>query len=120
MSEQPTNVNEIAQTAKAYDSAPGRNLLRVELLYCTLREYARKKGLWEAHEQDWDTTVSDMLADLRHFCDVYRIDFTTVDNRGYEHYGEECRELREEQRNMLGEGVITPELVERMAKDTAE
>lgn len=39
--------------------------------------------------------VCDILADLRHYCDVHGIDFAHQDKAAYQHYQEEAREARQ-------------------------
>jgi len=36
-----------------------------------------------------DTAIVDMLADLRHLCDLEELDFSAIDSRAYAHYAEE-------------------------------
>jgi hypothetical protein len=41
------------------------------------------------HSQDIKDGVTDLLADLRHYCDVHGIDFAKQDKVAYQHYIEE-------------------------------
>jgi len=44
------------------------------------------------------TDVTDLLANLRHLCDVHQLDFAWQDKRAYEHY---CAEVSEDRRAKL-------------------
>lgn len=47
-----------------------------------------KRALQAAYgdENDPDTCIVDLLADLRHICDTLRLDFAELDRRAYDHY----------------------------------
>lgn len=44
------------------------------------------------NREDPDQLAADMLADLRHFCDLYGLDFSIMDKRGRAAYLEELEE----------------------------
>jgi len=41
------------------------------------------------HPEDIKDGVTDILADLRHYCDAHGIDFAKQDKVAYQHYSEE-------------------------------
>jgi hypothetical protein len=40
-----------------------------------------------------DIPVRDILVDLRHYCDAYKLDFTNEDRIAYSHYSAELADL---------------------------
>jgi hypothetical protein len=36
--------------------------------------------------EDCSTVIGDLLANLRHLCDLLELDFSALDRRGYDHY----------------------------------
>lgn len=54
----------------------------------TLLAFARHTGLLD---QDTDTSIVDLLGDLRHLCDALHLDFHKLDRTGERHYTAELR-----------------------------
>lgn len=48
-----------------------------------------KGGFWLKKEPE--DVVSDLLADIRHWCDVHGLDFESLDARAHMHYLEELK-----------------------------
>lgn len=46
----------------------------------------------EGREGDYDEEVTDLLADLRHYCDYMDVDFHRALDFSYDHYSAEIRE----------------------------
>lgn len=51
-----------------------------------------------------DEVVTDVLAQLRHFCDLHAVDFGACDRRAYEHYLAEKSEQPEDVREWTSQG----------------
>jgi len=49
---------------------------------------------YEAGENDPEACITDLLADLRHLCDVLGLDFADLDEGAYGHYVEERKQFR--------------------------
>ena len=60
---------------------------RAARIESVLSQY-KANGLGEAGTSD-DSTVSDLLADIRHYCDREDLDFGVLDNVAYTNYIEE-------------------------------
>lgn len=45
--------------------------------------------------QDPESAISDVLTDLRHYCDLLGLDFAEIDGRGYRNYSAEVVEERQ-------------------------
>jgi len=56
-----------------------------------VKAYAEKTGL-ASPDEDEETKVSDLVADLMHYCDRTGVDWSTVMYRAHRHYGEEVKE----------------------------
>ena len=48
------------------------------------------------HDEDGgdETNLTDLLADIRHFCDVYAVDFAEADRSAHDHYTAEVVQAR--------------------------
>jgi hypothetical protein len=58
-----------------------------------LEAYAASTGLGDPALDD--CVVSDLLSDLRHWCDIHDWDFGILDRRGYNHYMHEAHQLKQ-------------------------
>jgi hypothetical protein len=65
------------------------NTDKAKLVSLAVKTYADCTGLEDSDEQ---TKVSDLVADLKHYCDWKGVSWLEVTNRAYWHYGEEIRE----------------------------
>lgn len=64
------------------------NRMRAERILCAATAVEAYADSREAP----DEMASDLLADLRHFCDLHGLDFAAVDERGRAAYLEELQE----------------------------
>lgn len=46
------------------------------------------------HRSEYETAVTDLLANIRHFCDAKGLDFGCLDNDAYGHYSVEVVQAR--------------------------
>ena len=65
------------------------NRKRAEWASRALKEYALNVSSLNDFELEPETTVSDLLADIRHFCDSKEIDFDDALAQAKRHYGAE-------------------------------
>lgn len=74
---------EVRDMSKRYQVAPvGANRTRVKNAGDALKGYQRI-------EPDKEANLTDLLTDLRHYCDSQGLDFADADRRAYQHYLEE-------------------------------
>lgn len=59
-----------------------------------LKEYIKDARVWDPATQ-WQTVITDALADLRHLAQAEGVDFYACDKRAYGHYSTEVVEARE-------------------------
>jgi hypothetical protein len=59
------------------------NTRRAGFVISALRAYSQKTGM---SGEDFETTISDMLGDMRHLCDALDVDFDAASERGGGHY----------------------------------
>lgn len=64
------------------------NMTRAERILCA----ATAVEAYADSRKDPDQLAADMLADLRHFCDMMGLDFDAADRQGREAYLEEIQE----------------------------
>lgn len=57
-----------------------------------LRAYATRTGLAEHFPSDHETVISDLLADLMHYCTIHDLSFNDLLSRADRHYSEEWAE----------------------------
>ena len=79
-----------ACTRPTHDRSPTTPERCVAKLKPILENWASATGI------DREASVSDMLTDLRHYCDKYGLNFDYFVDRSYGHYLEEKEEAREE------------------------
>lgn len=76
----------------------GLNDKRAEWARAALEEFAEQTGLNPSEDADgWFTIVSDLLSDLRHFCDRCDVDWAKVNANADTHYAAETSEDGEEE-----------------------
>lgn len=67
------------------DDLAERNARRAMFAVAALKGYVAVTGAVEAP----DTSIADLLGDLRHLCDALGLDFGQLSDRGYSYYSEE-------------------------------
>lgn len=79
----------------AIDEAPEDLPETDHTLFCATKA---KRGLVATYRDDEEpeTMIADMLADLRHLCDVLEVDFADCDRIAYGNYTEEKAEQMED------------------------
>lgn len=82
--------------AKAAEARRGTNDHAASALVA-LNAFARdtmKRPVADLGPEDHADAVSDLLADLRHYCDRAGLDFADLSTRALRHYAAECDEAR--------------------------
>lgn len=64
-----------------------KNKKRVKRAHIALKGYYEKD--WKVCVDCREQAVSDLLADLRHYCDRWKLNFHSGDRRAHNHYTEE-------------------------------
>ncbi len=72
---------------------------RTENIYRLMLVFLQYYGFEESEAKDEDWYIRDLLADLKHFCDEYGIDFYTELIRAENFYDQEVQEEKEEVSN---------------------
>lgn len=65
----------------------------VDAVERAILDYSREAGL---EDDEVKTAMSDFLADFRHLCDRWGLDFAELDRMAYNHYTEEIGNGRDE------------------------
>jgi hypothetical protein len=62
------------------------NNLRAKWAAAAVLTFASETG---TDDEDCSTVIGDLLANLRHLCDLSELDFSALSDRGYDHYSDE-------------------------------
>lgn len=84
----------IARRWKRENAARAREVLEV-LKEQRHRSQIKSGGpVTNIRKADYGTHISDLLADIRHFCDKHALEFHELDRDGYRHYSAEVVQAR--------------------------
>lgn len=67
------------------DDIPEKN----RLLHCRIIAKRALLATYEEADEEPETAIQDMLADLRHLCDALHLDFARLDQKAYDNYSYE-------------------------------
>lgn len=71
-----------------------------------VRQMIGESGHWDSGGE-FETSICDLLADIKHFCHVNNIDFEDALRRANNHFYEELEEHDQRQKSILNEQIQT-------------